>query len=341
MEEYGKRLIDDNISIYMQVAKAIHITGVEGCGKTSSALQYIADSAMKPELVDEWQEEPQLWDNVKMECDSSSRRGRFILTSSREVDKDNAPLHSGIGRIVELPMSTMTLWEKSVSTDLISLEDMVNGMDVFSCSEELDEQSLVELILTGGFPEDIGLSLEDIGKKALLRLESYLDGCRLDLEDRECIDRLYSRRAVWLDNQDLVHFSDISLLAAAKGQTVQSLLEDRFMLEMLFREFVLHELKAYMDYYRGDLYYFRDSTTQEEVDAIVEFRDGEYGAIEIKLGPNQIDEAKESLMAFYENVQRKPVFMCVIVGFYPAVIRDPETGIYIVPISALGVHRNH
>lgn len=32
---------------------------------------------------------------------------------------------------------------------------------------------------------------------------------------------------------------------------------------------------------------------------------------------------------------KKPVFMCIIVGKGPAVVRDPETGIYIVPITTL------
>jgi len=32
---------------------------------------------------------------------------------------------------------------------------------------------------------------------------------------------------------------------------------------------------------------------------------------------------------------KKPSFMCVIVGKCPAVIKDNETGIYIVPITAL------
>lgn len=40
-------------------------------------------------------------------------------------------------------------------------------------------------------------------------------------------------------------------------------------------------------------------------------------------------------MKFYENMIKKPKFMCIIVGKCPAIVKDPETGIYIVPITAL------
>ena len=40
-------------------------------------------------------------------------------------------------------------------------------------------------------------------------------------------------------------------------------------------------------------------------------------------------------MTFYKNVNKKPKFMCIIVGHYEAVIQDKETGIYIIPITSL------
>ena len=72
-----------------------------------------------------------------------------------------------------------------------------------------------------------------------------------------------------------------------------------------------------------------------EVDSILEFEDGEYAAIEIKLGLHQVNEAKQNLLNFYDNMKKKPKFMCVIVGFTDIIAKDPETGIYIVPITAL------
>ena len=90
-----------------------------------------------------------------------------------------------------------------------------------------------------------------------------------------------------------------------------------------------------MDYLDGHLYHFRDNTSGDEVDAILEFKSGEYAAVEIKLNYRSIEEAKESLLRFYNNVSKKPKFMCIIVGNFNAIIKDEETGIYIIPITAL------
>ena len=32
---------------------------------------------------------------------------------------------------------------------------------------------------------------------------------------------------------------------------------------------------------------------------------------------------------------KKPKLMCIIVGNYQAVVKDPKTGIYVLPIAAL------
>ena len=95
------------------------------------------------------------------------------------------------------------------------------------------------------------------------------------------------------------------------------------------------QLRIYMDYLDGHLYHFRDNQSGDKVDAILEFRDGSYGAVEIKLSDKAIEEAKKNLIKFYDNVERKPQFMCVIVGHYEAVVQDKETGIYILPITSL------
>lgn len=34
-------------------------------------------------------------------------------------------------------------------------------------------------------------------------------------------------------------------------------------------------------------------------------------------------------------MNKKPKFMCIIVGNYDLIVKDKETGIYIVPITAL------
>ena len=91
---------------------------------------------------------------------------------------------------------------------------------------------------------------------------------------------------------------------------------------------------SYAESIGARLYHYRENDTGIEVDAIIEIGDGEYGAIEIKLGANKEEEAVASLKRFYELAEVKPKFMCVICGLYNAVVKRPD-GIYVLPITAL------
>ncbi len=131
------------------------------------------------------------------------------------------------------------------------------------------------------------------------------------------------------------HLVDPSLACAALDLSVEKLLNDHKVFGYMFEALVERDLKIYMDYLDGHLYHFRDNISGDEVDSILEFRNGDYAAIEIKLSDISIDTAKKSLQTFYNNVKKKPKFMCIIVGHFEAVIQDPETGIYIIPITSL------
>lgn len=72
--------------------------------------------------------------------------------------------------------------------------------------------------------------------------------------------------------------------------------------------------------------YELSNVTGLEVDIILEFGYGEYAEIEIKLGFNQFDEAKEHLLKFQKNITKKPKFIC---EYNEVIVKDPETGIYL------------
>lgn len=131
------------------------------------------------------------------------------------------------------------------------------------------------------------------------------------------------------------HLVDPSLACASLNLTVEKMLGDLKTFGFLFESLVERDLRIYIEYLGGHLYHFRDNVSGLEIDSILEFEDGEYAAIEIKLGVNQIDEAKKSLLKFEENMIKKPKFMCIITSNSEAVVKDKETGIYILPITAL------
>ncbi len=131
------------------------------------------------------------------------------------------------------------------------------------------------------------------------------------------------------------HLTDPSLACALLGLNYNKLINDLNTFGFLFEALVERDLRIYSEYNDGELRHFRNNVSGLEVDAIVINEDGEYGAVEIKLGANQIEEAKENLLKFYEKVDKKPKFMCIICGLWGNVVKDPVSGIYILPITSL------
>lgn len=71
------------------------------------------------------------------------------------------------------------------------------------------------------------------------------------------------------------------------------------------------DLRIYIESLGGNLYHFRDNITGLEVDSILELFDGDYAAVEIKLGSNQIEEATKNLLTFQDNMVKKPKFIAI------------------------------
>lgn len=65
------------------------------------------------------------------------------------------------------------------------------------------------------------------------------------------------------------------------------------------------DLRIYIESLGGNLYHFRDNITGLEVS------DGDYAAVEIKLGCNQIEEATKNLLTFQDNMLKKPKFIAI------------------------------
>lgn len=131
------------------------------------------------------------------------------------------------------------------------------------------------------------------------------------------------------------HFIDPSLACAVLDLNQEKLISDLNTFGLMFEALVERDLKIYMEHLDGNIFHFRDNVTGLEVDTILEFKDGEYAAVEIKLGAGSIDEAIKSLSKFKENSVKKPKFMCVIVGCIDYIGWDEKNDVYIFPITAL------
>lgn len=106
------------------------------------------------------------------------------------------------------------------------------------------------------------------------------------------------------------HFVDPSLVCACLNLTEEKLLNDFHFLGFLFEALVERDLRIYIESIKGNIFHFRDTSSGLEIDAILELADGEYGAVEIKLGTDQIDIAEKNLLKFNASVSKKLNF-CV------------------------------
>lgn len=135
------------------------------------------------------------------------------------------------------------------------------------------------------------------------------------------------------------HFADPSLAVAALGASPDRLVADLNALGFLFESLVVRDLRVYAQSFDAQVLQYRDSQNRE-VDAIVEARDGTWGAFEVKLGGEAaIDGAAASLLKFARQIDTgtcgEPGVLAVIVGTggYGYARSD---GVAVVPIGALG-----
>ncbi len=133
------------------------------------------------------------------------------------------------------------------------------------------------------------------------------------------------------------HFIDPSIGAAALGLTPQSLFKDITTFGFLFESLVIRDLRIYCDTIGAQVYKYRDSK-KREADAVIQFSDGSWALIEVKLGNEEdIQQACKNLISIANDIDcdktGKPAFLMVVTKNKFAYQSD--TGVYIVPLACL------
>ena len=414
---YIRRLIEDELVEKLAASGALLIKGPKSCGKTATAKQY-AKSVLEmdrdpqvpvmmgtnpkllltgntPRLIDEWQEQPEIWNYVRHEVDDRKLKGQFILTGSANPG-DNAKLHSGAGRFTVMQMDTMSWQELGYSTGTIKLNELLKGKANPNYETAISLELIIELMCIGGWPTLIS----ETEKNALNMNRSYVDLlCEVDInmvtgvkrdpqKVRSLLKSLARNVATLVDNQTLEkdvktnernelsrntlsnyldalsrlmilyeqpafnphirssaslrkspkrHLCDTSLAIAALGLTKESLIKDIKYTGFLFESLAIHELNVYAKANDAQVFHYSDSYGYE-VDAIVQKRNGDYAAFEIKLGVGFIDEAAENLKKFRSNIDTSkmdlPKTLNIITGTGMSYLR-PD-GIQVISLASLG-----
>lgn len=133
------------------------------------------------------------------------------------------------------------------------------------------------------------------------------------------------------------HFTDPSIGAAALGITPEGIFKDITTFGLMFESLVIHDLRIYADTIGAHVYKYRDSK-RREADAVIQFNDGSWALIEVKLGgEDDILQASKNLenIAKDIDVERtgKPAFLMVVTKNKVAYRMD--NGVYVVPLCCL------
>ena len=200
-DNYRPRLIDPKIENNMKVFGAVNLIGAKACGKTSSGEYHtkqkvcIASSdgeyasrtiaqinpslvlkdTQRPCLIDEWQELPQIWDAVRFECDAQQQAGQFILTGSSAT---SGMIHSGAGRIVDIRMLTMSIYEMGMSAPkTVSLKSMFDreGKIEPLFTGDISLNDIISFVGQGGWPKLVVLKDQDLSAAGQTIASGYLN----------------------------------------------------------------------------------------------------------------------------------------------------------------------
>lgn len=190
--EYKPRIVEEEIKAKLNAAGAVLMRGPKACGKTATASQMAASilrvdqdeqvpylmevdprrllNGDTPRLIDEWQEQPQLWNYIRHLIDERNAKGQFILTGSATPD-DNIRLHSGAGRFTIVEMRTMSWQELDYSTGVASLANLLSDNTPSFSDDVVNLETIVERILKGGWPGMLDSSVDE----AILLNRAYIN----------------------------------------------------------------------------------------------------------------------------------------------------------------------
>ncbi len=270
--EYIRRIVDKELDRKAEAFNAINIVGPKGCGKTRTAKErsktiiefqdeekrdgYLAVAETSPKLFlknerpilfDEWQDAVKIWGTIRKECDDNPEQvGGFYLTGS-SAKKIETP-HTGTGRITELEMYPMTLWETGEATGKISLSEIVEN-ESYDIDGEISGLSLEQLFFVscrGGWPRCLALKSDsakleiakDYYRQIYQKDISVIDGVKRNPEWARMLLWSYARNMATCAKLTSI-YSDVQATQDVSDPTLSSYAE---ILEQLF---VIRDIDAW------------------------------------------------------------------------------------------------
>ena len=247
-------------------------------------------------------------------------------------------------------------WPLSLTEDRdVALEqafsyyEMLTSEDIFSLNDiplKKDEQRAKHLLRA--YSRNISIASSDTTlKNDVMTFEDTFDNETFykymnALRNLYVIEELeawnpYLRSKTAIRTKRTRHFVDPSIATAALGLSPDSLFKDMTTFELLFESLTVRDLRIYADTLNAKVYKYRDSK-KREVDVVLQFRDGSWALIEVKLGSDSdIEDAAKHLLTIASDIDTKKTgnlnFLMVITKDKFAYRR--EDGVYVVPLGCL------
>ncbi len=147
----------------------------------------------------------------------------------------------------------------------------------------------------------------------------------------------YLRSRASIRSKATRHFVDPSIATAALGLSPDGLFKDMTTFGLLFESLAVRDLRIYADTLNAKVYKYRDSK-KREADIVLQFRDGSWSLIEVKLGSDaDIESAAAHLLSIASDIDTKKTGK---LNFLMAITKDKfayrrEDGVYVVPLGCL------
>lgn len=341
---YLPRIIDERLDFLLDAFGAVEITGSKWCGKTWTGLAHACsathlDSSIvlaraeeapetalagaEPHLIDEWQEMPAIWDEVRRTVDERANiPGQFILTGSTrlkiESNKEKAHRevhHSGAGRIKRVSMWPMTLAEEKLSSGAVSISGLFSRtFKEAECDTRLTD--IAEWCCRGGWPANVGKPYELAAETAVSHLESLYDVSipRMGLNPNTASELV---TALALNLAQAATFSTLAkdMARGDKNRSPARTTIERY-LDALQRLFVIYEISGWSAPLR--------SKARARIKPKRYFVDPSLAAVALHATPSRLMEDMQTLGNLFETLVMRD--LCAFVSTYSGI--DNEVRYY-------------
>lgn len=144
------------------------------------------------------------------------------------------------------------------------------------------------------------------------------------------------RSKTGMRTSDKRQFVDPSIAVAALGTNPAGILEDFNYFGFLFESLCVRDLRVYAEALRGTIRHYHDHSDLE-ADIIISLNNGQWAAVEVKLGSREIEEGAAHLKKLAGNIDTDkfpaPTFLMILTGGEFAYRR--EDGVLVVPLACL------